>query len=335
MPPLAEYRKNHLTAQAYLAPWTGADGLLCRVKTPNASSELRRPATVGYREDFWGRDPAIRRHAEKWTSEVEASAASLLADLHQRWPLTPGSDEWFSISRFLGLHLLRNPAGPEYLAEVQRGVLSCRLRDYTSNWTDEQTNEFLELATSDRFRVNLLLDQAHKAASMVGSMHWSLIEFREPLLATSDQPFAVVPLLDEGQSAPVLPLLRGPMFNAEEMRIAIGPHRALLLTWLNQPCDGSIIQAGDEMAAELNRPVIGQADQEWFHHPDRRPTTLAGPLLDETACTPIGRKVHDGYGYHAALVSPRRMRAIQTMDRLVDATQRGRIEIVSVEPKAA
>jgi hypothetical protein len=287
---------------------------------------------VGYRQDFWGHDPQVRNRAERLTSQFESRAAPVLRDLPERWPLMPGSPDWFAMSLFLGLHFMRSPAGPQQLLRIQGEVLAKRLPHYTEGWSDEQTQRFLRAVTSEDFRVQVLLDQIVKAASVLGSMHWTLLEFPAALLATSDQPVTIAPLLGPGESAPVLPLLRGPVFNAEEVRIAVGPRHALLLTWLNKPCDVGILHAGDDVAAHLNRAVIGQRENEWFHHPERRPTTLIAPLFSEVStCGLLGRRLLPGYDYEAAVSSPLRWKAQSNLDRMVERDIKDRVEIVSVK----
>jgi hypothetical protein len=329
---VASHRKNHITSRAYLRQWTDENGRILRVEGPDGMSEERTLGSVGYRQDFWGRDPEVRKRAEKVTSQFESRAAPVLRNLRKCWPLTPGSPDWFAMSLFLGLHFMRNPAGPQRLAQVQGDVLDRRLSHYTKGWTDEQAEDFLRAVTSEDFRVQVLLDQIVKAASVLGSMHWTLMEFPAALLATSDQPISIAPLLAPGEKAPVLPLLQGPVFNAEEVRIALGSRHALLLTWLNEPCDGPVIHAGDDVAAELNRAVIGQEDQEWFHHPERRPTRLIAPLFYEVAtCGLLGRRLLADYDYESAVASPRRWRALRNLDRMVEEDVKDRVEIVAVK----
>lgn len=328
-------RRNHVSSRAYLRQWTGDDGRLLRVAGQDGESELRALHSVGYRRDFWGDDPQVRNRAEAVAGKFESRAAPVLRNLSERWPLTPGSPDWFAMSLFLGLHFMRNPAGPQHLLRVQGEVLATRLPVYTEGWPEEQTQRFLREVTSDDFRVQILLDQIIKAASVLGSMHWTLIEFPASLLATSDQPVTIAPLLAPGESAPVLPLLRGPVFNAEEIRIAVGPRHALLLTWLNEPCDGGVVLAGDDVAAHLNRAVIGQREEEWFHHPERRPTTLIAPLFSEIGtCGLLGRRLLPGYGYEAAVASNRRWEALGNLDRMVEQDIKDRVEIVSVSSAA-
>lgn len=290
---------------------------------------------MGYRQDFWGHDPQVRNRAEKQTSQFESRAAPVLRNLPERWPLTPGSPDWFAMSLFMGLHFMRSPAGPQHLLRLQGEVLARRLPDYAEGWPEEQTQRFLRAVTSEDFRVQVLLDQIVKAASVLGSTHWTLLEFPTALLATSDQPVTIAPLLAPGEGAPVLPLLRGPVFNAEEIRIAVDPCHALLLTWLNEPCDGGVVFASDDVAAHLNRAVMGQREDEWFHHPERRPTTLIAPLFTEIAtCGLLGRRLLRGYSYEAAVNSPRRWRALDNLDRMVEQDIKDRVEIVSVENAA-
>src|SRR2546421_3887917 len=61
-----------------------------------------------------------------------------------------------------------------------------QLRYDLNGWVD--TDRFVGEVTSDRWPAQLFGDQLPKISTLVASMHWTLIEFREELLATSDQP---------------------------------------------------------------------------------------------------------------------------------------------------
>jgi hypothetical protein len=135
-------------------------------------------------------------------------------------------------------------------------------------------------------------------------MDWTVLAFNDELLATSDQPVTVMPLLAPDRSAPVTPLPPGALIDCEEMRIATSPRQALVLTWLDEPDDLPPRHGTDALAAQLNRAVISQADQEWFHHPARRPTTLIPPLLASTGCAPVGRLLYSHYNSRYAERSP-------------------------------
>jgi hypothetical protein len=63
-----------------------------------------------------------------------------------------------------------------------------------------------ETVASDGWRAQLFIEQLPQVASVVASMHWTVLEFPDEVLATSDQPVAVLPLLPAHTTAPVAPL---------------------------------------------------------------------------------------------------------------------------------
>jgi len=163
-----------------------------------------------------------------------------------------------------------------------------------------------------------MLDMIPKQASLIASMHWTLLEFPLPLLATSDQPVTVVPLVPDGAVARVVAAPATGYLMTEEVRFAIGPNRALLFTWLNDVESKRPVFACDDFAAELNRAVIGQADKEWFHHPERRATRLKRDDLNVEVCSSLGHQFIPEYSTRYALESPRRIHASELVNRMIE-----------------
>ena len=294
-----------------------------------------KPDRVGFRPNFWGRSPAIRQQAEEYLNKIESDAAPALRRLSHQWPLEPGSSAWLALIFLIAIHLWRNPSGQDRFLQIQEEILARQLPEYSSRWTDEQVEDFLARVTSDGFRADTMLGDLPKAASVLGSMHWTLIKFDEHLLATSDQPVTVVPLLKPGFQALVVAHPRGPMIDCEEIRFAVGPRHALLFTWRDEPSASTAIEGSDEIAAQLNRAVIAQADREWFHHPARRPTRLTPPILEAGRCVPIGRIVHPDYTWETALTSRRRAETAISVERMVEDDVDGEVRVVRIGPRAA
>ena len=117
--------------------------------------------------------------------------------------------------------------------------------------------------------------------------------------------------------------------------MALDPHHALVLTWLNEPDDGPRILGDDQLAAELNRAVIGQTDEQWFHHPARRPTTLTPPLLTTQACGPVGRRLFPDYGYQDVVQSQRRLDTLRNLQRVIKDPFSCELRIAGVRRRAA
>src|SRR4029077_5565648 len=76
-----------------------------------------------------------------------------------------------------------------------------------------------------------LISLINKLSSVFGSMHWTLLRFDDPLLITSDQPVAPVPLLTPGVIEPFAALPGGGWLDTLEVRCPLTPHLALLATW--------------------------------------------------------------------------------------------------------
>jgi hypothetical protein len=182
----------------------------------------------------------------------------------------------------------------------------------------EAEERFIVESSSEKFAVEHFLSLIPKTASLIASAHWTLIEFPDRLLATSDQPVAIVPILPDGTRAPVDAAPRGGILFAEEFRFPIDPKHALLFTWA-EGRDTPVVPTGsDDLAADLNRAVVSQADREWFHHPQRRPTTLPLSGLRTGDCSPVARRLMPEYGPAAAVESLRRRAAAERLDLMIE-----------------
>ena len=195
------HRKNHVASSFYLARWAGQDGRLCVVTPPVLESKPAKPQSVGYRVDLWGRDSKVRQAVEEALGQVESDAAGVLRRLAKSWPLERGKDDWFALAYLPAIHLLRAPYARRRMLSLQESALKRQLPRFR-HWTDEQADEFVGTVTSDSWHAQLFNEQLPQVATLVGSMHWTLVEFRDEVLATSDQPVTVVPLLDAVHSPP-------------------------------------------------------------------------------------------------------------------------------------
>ena len=83
-------------------------------------------------------------------------------------------------------------------------------------------DEMFEIATSDSFAADALMDEIPVLASMFGSMLWALVRFDEPCLFTSDQPVVAVPFQSGGPEE-VRPIPSAGLLQTLEYRIAIDP----------------------------------------------------------------------------------------------------------------
>lgn len=315
------YRINHLASECYLAQWADSYGRLCVVTPPNPASEQRKPAKVGWRAKLWSADPRVRRIVEQNLNRIESDAADLLRRIDDEWPIKPGSPPWVALSLFIAIHLWRNPFGLARLRDAGHLVLANEASRYEEMVGTLRFEQFVAAVSSDAYRANVYLRNLPRAGSLIGSMHWTLMDFDRPLLATSDVPVTVVPILDVGNAAPVQPLPIGSLLDCEEIRFPLNPAQALVMTWLDRAGPPPRVQGDDELAAHLNRAVIRQADRQWFHIPARRPTTLLASDLGVNLCPQIGRLVHAGYGTGSARASARRSRTTQLLRAAIDSDE--------------
>lgn len=317
---IAKYIDNHVVTAGYTRRFVDDDGCVLRIDlTKQVSEEAKRrtPETVGYRPRYFA-DREIARRAEQRLSVIEGKGLEVLNRLDEVWPLEGKGTikpRWY-LARLVAVHMVRNPGFWDKMAQSASISLAQRLPEYKLDATQER--ELLHVLTSEAFAVNHMFSMIAKSASMIASAHWTVIEFEDRLLATSDQPVTAVPLLDDGATTPVDPQPPRGLLNTEEFRFPIDPHRALLFTWANEPDTPEPIHGDDDIAANLNRSVIGQAEQEWFHHPARRPTRLPSSGIYTEDCTALGRLLLPSYDTAAAVNSPRRNEASRCIERMTE-----------------
>jgi hypothetical protein len=328
---MSAYKRNHVATAGLLRRWTGPTGQIAVVTPPAIQSELRKPENVGLRFHFWGDDPELCRVAEERISEIEAAGIEGLKLLPDAWPLAPDSEARLALARFIAIHLWRSPAGFEKFGALNRDAIGRSRARSQASMSGKQIEEFLGLVSSDAFRLDTVFENLPKVRSFIASMHWSLVEFDAPLLAVSDQPLTVVPILTDGEQAELKVLPDGPLLGCEEVRFPIGPRHVLVLTWLNQPDDDPIIPGTDAIARDLNRAVIGQADRQWFHRPSRRPATLDALDFSSRLCPAVGRLLLPEYGWRHALESPRRWGTVRDITEMIDKGIVDEIRIQRVE----
>lgn len=313
---MASYANNHIASAGYLKSWTGETGRLARVplEAPG-KSELKRPRRAGFRRRFFS-DPKVARAAERRFSVYESEGIAGLERLSQSWP--PTDQDRLDIAKLVAVHMVRNPAFVEATMSASGTAISENLDEYREQLTEGQTQELIAHLTGEVFRIDHMFDLVPKHASLIASMHWTLLEFPVPLLATSDQPVTVVPLLADGATARVLAMPPTGFVMTEEIRFALDPRHALVFTWVNDIDAERPVLADDDFAAELNRSVIAQADREWFHHPDRRATRLKRDDPNVEVCSSIGHQLIPEYSSSYAVESPRRLHTIKLINRMVE-----------------
>lgn len=331
---MGKYLHNHVVTAGYVRRFTDASGRVTRVDLSapvGQRSELRRPERVGYRTRFFS-NREIASAMERQLSVIEGAGLEVLRDIDALWPLESDKrfDHRFKLALLVAVHMVRNPSFHQRMARATAMALPRRLSEYKLD--AGQQEELLQHLTSEHFVVERMISMIRQNASLVASAHWTLLEFSDRLLATSDQPVTVVPVLPDGMSAPVDPQPTTGLLNCEEIRFPIDSRRALLFSWANELDTQRPLTADVDLAAELNRATIAQADQEWFHHPARIPTRIAGGrLIPDEGCHPLARRLLPDYDSVAALESPRRHEARRCIERMTDegeqSDENGKISI--------
>jgi hypothetical protein len=293
---------------------------------------LKQPNSVGFRRRFFS-DSRIARAAEHRFGVYESQGISGLENLGRSWP--PTDQQRLDIAKLVAIHMVRNPAFIEATTSASSALVRNNFDEYRAQLSERQAEELVGHLTGELFCVDHMFDLVPKHASLIASMHWTLLEFPLPLLATSDQPVTVVPLLRDGATARVTAMPKTGYLMTEEVRFALDPNRALVFTWVNDIDAERPVLADDDFAAELNRAVIAQADREWFHHPDRRATRLKPGELDLEACSSLGRQLIVGYGAGYAVESPRRQRAVELINHMIEERITDEIHVARVRRAVA
>jgi hypothetical protein len=186
----------------------------------------------------------------------------------------------------------------------------------------------------DQMRVETLLKEIPRMASVFMSMCWSLARFDEPLLASCDQPVVCVPRLQSRQTLPIEAMPRSGFMETAEVRFPINPWQALLLTWAPQPDERDPIVGEFRHAADINRSTRAQPERDWFYQPGSRPPLLAPPTLDR-ACKRVSYDLVRGYSLEIARKSRRRSKADTIMKELIESQATDLMRFVIVTEKNA
>lgn len=330
---MGEYGKNHIATAAYLKAWTGDDGRMRRVKVGDLISEPKRPESAGFRRRFFG-DRALSERAERVFGVYERRGLEALKRVDDEWPVLDMGTRT-DIGGLVGIHMIRNPA---FVANDERMIQEQLTRNqptYAETMTQMQLNAIVDHMTGDQFKVEHMLESVPKQRSLVASMHWTLVEFDAPLLATSDHPVTAVPFLPDDVRIDVTAMPQAGYLATSELRIALSPTRALLGTWLNDEDSPEPIHGSERDAVQLNRAVIGQADREWIHHPDRWPPRLTVEDFEMAQCHPVAFRLIPGYDRDSAMSSDRRAHAGELVNGMIENDVKNAYHVASVKREVA
>ncbi len=305
--------KIHLAAQAYLAAWM-LSGSLQAVHVRYGPQGPRSPAAVGWRKQWWGHaDPHLNQICEEACGKLENEWPGLWPSVIDSWP--PSNDARILLAQFMALHVVRTDGFRRWYTNRRDGAVD----GYRAQFTDEQQFAvFAEGVGCDRERSLRLLAMQNKISSVLASMHWSLLQFDEPLLVTSDQPVCPVGLMDLGMSQRVGATPPLGWIETVEVRFVLSPRHALVATWHEGPDTTPHIGTWHQ-ASNINGVLIQQTEMHWVHVPNTSPAVPPLIMLDPThRFETLSPTLIPGYGSHVARASKLRLAVEREVTTLIN-----------------
>ena len=324
--------RSHIVPRMYLRNF--ADGELIAMRlVGEASSKVISVGDAAVRKAFYRRtrpDGTPIDDIEWSMSHLEGAVAPILREITDRWPL--GVEDKSIVAQFCALQQVRAPAWMkwhEQFLQKQLDELGEGVPEYDTVLADVMTERTVarmgENLGSDTQRMIRMLSLISKVSAIFGSMHWALVRFHRPLLATSDHPVVVWPLTD-GAREPAEPRLSDGVLPTLEVRLPVNPHLGLLMTWLDAEDPVEPIRGSREHAKNFNAFTIAQAEKQWFHLPGSKPPLVDGRLA------PLSTQLVPGYGAAVAHQSRRRAEISRRVQpRIGTGPEDNQIEIVTVK----
>lgn len=282
--------RNHIVSAGYIRNWA-IDGMVeCELVASRRRLTLGA-SRVGVRKKFYAGSPSAdgtRRAAvaERARSTVETKALPLLRNLGDRWPLRDSHERawvalWMSMT-LCGSPRLRDQI-PSNVARFFRDLE--RERPTFAALTRRKRSE---LSEAD-FELDSMFAEVSTVASLIGQMHWTLLYFARPVLVSSDHPIDTVAWTrdrDRSVGAPDVLLL-----DSSEVRLAVGPRAALLLTWADVDDRVEAVRAARHHFRLINSGVWDTAEQHRFWQPGVVPRGIE----ERQALRPIAPELFPGY----------------------------------------
>lgn len=205
-------RKAHIVPVSYLRNFACDDRIgVCLVE--DGRHFTNAPKNVGWRKRYYSRTrpDGTRIDDVEWSmSQVEGAVAPLLREVDQRWPLDNSAKA--TLAEFAALQLLRGPRfrhwGEQQLEQsIEEMGADEGLKGLPSEYglpvRRQDVERVADQLRTDTQRHVRMLALISKIASILGSMHWTLLRFDAPLLAASDHPVHVWPM-ERTSSRPLL-----------------------------------------------------------------------------------------------------------------------------------
>jgi hypothetical protein len=259
-------KNAHIVPAFYLRAWEFEGKLTVRLD----GKSLEMPAEkVGTRSRAYRRQRPngdLINDVEDTLSQIEDDAAPLLATLSERWPVS--KEEKSQLAVFFGFQIVRGPRWLSWADALAQAYAATQSSGDGGTATPPSTTRLLAM-----------LSGGTQMTALVGTMHWSLLEFRSSVVATSDHPMVIWRQGVRAQRPTVRPFDVDDIA-CSEIRVPVSPRHAILMTWCDEPDDEAPrINCARHHAAALNAFTIAQAERQWFHRPGREPPRASGSLL--------------------------------------------------------
>jgi Protein of unknown function (DUF4238) len=274
------------------------------------SSETQRSRLVsvrdaGVRTAFYRREHPDGTPIDdiEWSlSELERKTLPVLPCVADSWPLA--QDDKSKLAFLFGYQLVRGPRWRAWFDERTRTFVEESVRDQPKVpggglETEDEIDQFEQQLRGSTRRTIRMVSLGTKVSGVLGSMHWTLLKFASPVLATCDHPVVSWPL-DRFSQRPRQTSYDVGLFEMLEFRVPISPRLAILLTWRDGPDPSIPVTGNRDIAANLNAFTVAHAERQWFHSPERVPPIGSGQLL------PLSRTLLHGYGPDETRDSQRR-----------------------------
>lgn len=296
-------KNAHIVPRTYLENFA-SDGRIGVYQVVERKTLVLSVANVGTRFRFYERerpDGTPINDIEWSLGHGEAVATPVLRAFADLWPLT--NTDKHKLAMLFAYQLLRGPRfKDEYEGFTQRFIDEYKSDAKFTKVDEEQMAAFDRALMGDSYRLIRMLAMGTTLTSILASMHWTLVEFRSPVVATSDHPVVLWPGGVASRSPQFTPLGVGAL-DCLEVRLPLSPRHAVLMTWLDD--EDSRVRGTRQHAAHFNAFTIASAERQWFHLPAATPPTTSGSLL------PLSHELVPVYSASVAASSVRRAKTSQ------------------------